>query len=907
MRANFTACKLRFAANTPDGEALRAQWGWRGPVVGIEHNPLTQISRDGCLHLCGRGPDYYPWAVASSTITTWLLPVVGALLQAPFESNATKRTILAITRWVGSPIASLSYILWNIKVSAKAALMVDMAVKYEETPDRRTDFGSMRDSMFLLLAMNQYTLKPTAALREKEAEGLLRIVLFSKDLVLTDTDKTLRQMRRILAREVREMRRRGGVPVFISTMWFLFAFALSIQAAFGNLGANATAHDLALGCLLAWFPVLIMGSIVDRNPIAAEAIRKKLNALVDHVRHALRDPVHRAAFVNSFADQPEFDTLKVWVDDVAGKGEHMYDFFTTFAGQARVRWHYGAAHPILSDIENCYIASKGRNWLANEKEARANLVLGPVNDEGLVWFDVREFWQVASAIIIVGASCGGAFILSFFTPTVGLGCRSGGYTIFFSVALGLLIIEMTVWLLLSPYEVEARWLTRTATRLHSNATFNRFEDDAQDRWRYLKRRASSLLIKTEGLFIRGVVGVMMVFPWKDKMAMKERTESVLEDGLRNLRAMSAQRKWEVFFFRPVETFNTIWLIYIVLAQTFGWYKTCDCVTSRWAGGGGYLDFDVQDTSNSRWVAYYWTSGTVLTALIMGLSMFYITVEWCQQSYISTEHYPDAMAGLRMTRKYRHWTFFFRWLSRFVSKYTLDPLEKLGIIIGLLKRPQKTILWTKGHTWDPPIIGIPPPNDPAQDYHSQIYPPVLPDIALTDFSLSAPDPNKSQTTHLESVPSYAQPDLPHDTPAAPHSLFPPAIPIYRPRSTSDVSSRPRSPSSLSYAPARLSTSDEAAVPLITAPESIHRDMSMRTSLDTRTSYEEAASSPLTPVDVERGGAWTAEGERVERRAGYRRKASDVGEREGRPDRDGDGRERLREVARGDEGRMGLGIE
>lgn len=212
MKANFTACKLRFAANTSDGEALRAEWGWHGPIVGIKHNPQTQISRDGCLNLCGHGTDYYPWAVASSTITTWLLPVVGALLQAPFESNATKRTFLAISRWVGSPIASLSYILWNIKVSAKAALMVDMAVKYDETPDRKTDFGSMRDSMFLLLAMNQYTLKPTAALREKEAEGLLRIVLFSKDLVLTDTDKTLRQMRRILAREVREMRRRGGVP-----------------------------------------------------------------------------------------------------------------------------------------------------------------------------------------------------------------------------------------------------------------------------------------------------------------------------------------------------------------------------------------------------------------------------------------------------------------------------------------------------------------------------------------------------------------------------------------------------------------------------------------------------------------------------------------------------------------------
>jgi hypothetical protein len=182
-------------------------------LIGLGRNNSTQISRDGCLHVCGTGANYYKWSEVSSTLTTWILPVVGILLQAPFESNATKRTFLAIARWVGSPIASLSYILWNIKVSAKAALMVDMAVKYDETPGRKTDFGSIRDSMFLLLVMNQYTLKPDVMKQsKKEAELLLRIALFSRDLSLTDTDMSLREMRRILARELREMRRRGAVP-----------------------------------------------------------------------------------------------------------------------------------------------------------------------------------------------------------------------------------------------------------------------------------------------------------------------------------------------------------------------------------------------------------------------------------------------------------------------------------------------------------------------------------------------------------------------------------------------------------------------------------------------------------------------------------------------------------------------
>ncbi|KAJ4346216.1 hypothetical protein N0V95_005582 [Ascochyta clinopodiicola] len=559
-KINFDECATLYRNDA----TLQRLWGWNGTIIGIDRNPTTLISREGCHHVCGDGIDYYLWKDVSGTITTWILPFVGTLLQAPFESNETRRTLLAITRWVGSPIASLSYVLWNIKVSAKAALMVDMAVKYDETPELESHFGSMRDSMYLLLAMNQYTLKDEVVSSSKEAEGLLRIVLFSKDLRLTDTKKTLRQMRRILARELREMRRRGAVPVFVSIMWFLFAFALSVQSAFVDLGENTTAHDLALGCLLAWFPILIMGSIVDRNPIAAEAIRLKLNTLVDHVRHALRDEGHRNEFIGSFHDQPNFEELKAEVKSLAELSSRtdMKDFFQGFAGQGRVRWHYGAAHPILSDIETCYIAEKGRNWLADEAGARSSLVAGRSNDEGLVWFDLREFWQVASAVIIVGASCGGSFILSFFTPTVGLGCRSGGYTIFFCVSLGLLIMEMAVWLCLSPYKIDKlRWVTDT---------FRKLGNGAQVQWNKVKRSTSSFLLHTKIRLVKTVPGARLLRRWKNKMSIRIKFEDHLEGLARRRRKMSSQRQWEVFFFRPVEIFNTIWLVYIVLAQTFGW-------------------------------------------------------------------------------------------------------------------------------------------------------------------------------------------------------------------------------------------------------------------------------------------------------------------------------------------------
>lgn len=256
-----------------------------------------------------------------------------------------------------------------------------------------------------------------------------------------------------------------------------------------------------------------------------------------------------------------------------------------------------------------------------------------------------------------------------------------------------------------------------------------------------------------------------------------------------------------------ETFNTIWLVYIVLAQTFGWYvhcpcvwrtsfwrylsraflkvdryKNCNCVTSNWARAGGYLDFSVQDTSNSKWVLYYWTAGTTLTAFVMLLSMFYITVEWCQQSFLSTEDYADAMHGLRMTRHYRQYTYPVRIVARFAARYTLDPLEWLAYKVGLIKTTQQTLVWTKVHTWSPRVP-------------QRLHPP--------SFELTEPYGGPATDSRVQ------------DTPALAHSLFPPAESIGRSRTSSDTSLRPDLCDGYHYR-----VSNDSNTPLVRRPSETH---------------------------------------------------------------------------------------
>lgn len=91
----------------------------------------------------------------SLIICLQVFPVVGLLLQGPYESNKNWSTVLALARWLGNPIAGMSYIFWNIRVISRCALMVDMATLYDEVPGPGSQFAQFRDSLYLLSVMNQ--------------------------------------------------------------------------------------------------------------------------------------------------------------------------------------------------------------------------------------------------------------------------------------------------------------------------------------------------------------------------------------------------------------------------------------------------------------------------------------------------------------------------------------------------------------------------------------------------------------------------------------------------------------------------------------------------------------------------------------------------------------------------------
>ncbi|KAF3934095.1 hypothetical protein ABW19_dt0207885 [Dactylella cylindrospora] len=282
-----------------------------------------------------------------------------------------------------------------------------------EEEEQLEAFANTRDSFAILCVMNQYKLSSSLPLSEHTLRKNLLTALFLTDFTsgkfgLTDT-------RRSVAAEIRRLRRRGVVPILASLGWFFFALAISLYKAFGEVGDNATAHNLALGLLMGWLPVLVSAAIVDRNSLDSEHVAKLLNNLMRRV--------------------------------------HPYNVtFTKFVGQGRRRWHYGVAHPILTMLERypdeirrpvdwMEVAIKciedDGEWVKEDKHRRES--------ESIAYFSKWEFVHMLAAWLTIGLSVLGAWYLSYNTPTVGLGCRSFSYVMFLVVCTFSGLLELLLY------------------------------------------------------------------------------------------------------------------------------------------------------------------------------------------------------------------------------------------------------------------------------------------------------------------------------------------------------------------------------------------------------------------------------------------------------------------------------
>lgn len=254
-------------------------------------------------------------------------------------------------------------------------------------------------------------------------------------------------------------------------------------------------------------------------------------------------------------------------------------------------------------------------------------------DHPLIWFDPQMIRQIASSICIVCTSAGGAFILSYFTPTVGLGCRSAGYMIYVVITVFLFLVEILCWGLRTNYLRHRRWVPWISHYVP--------QDSVSMLLQYMKQK---LKRADTGKFTKaGRSHVKRVLEWWEKLEWTDIVDVLL---------------------RVAEAGNLIWLSYIVAAQTRGSYNTCDCISSIWAAGGGYTDFEQVDYYRIHGILSYWGFGTGLSCAVLVVGLAYIMAEYCSQSHLATEDFGNAIDGIKLTRRFKKYTYWLRMLLYF---------------------------------------------------------------------------------------------------------------------------------------------------------------------------------------------------------------------------------------------------
>ena len=446
--ADFASCKAkveRILNGTAKNEStfdIQYYGKLRGFQTGNAPRPIT-LTLKGCKEACGSSSDPNDVLKAFQILTTWVLPALALFSQLPYESGeGTWKNFEAFINWIGAPASALTTTIFNMS-------MIQRAQKLSAN-----DKGSVRtEAYYVLCCINQYEypyedVQMSTARDRALLYGLLRPVYF---------DRTVGETRQLyalldnLAFQLRLQRRKAVLPLVVNIVWFMVAFGISIAVAFTDLGDNTTAHSLALGLLISWLPILVIMAIVDRNPVNAgrckiliERWLYNVDQILDPDRH--RNPPLQVNGTNGanganaipLANRGQSSSPLFWQPKLQERPATQIELVIgDFIGQGRRLQYCGLAHAVMAlEAKHEDVARRAPEDLGGPDGLKAVIFKRPKR-----WFVI---WIVS--LIIVSISFGMAFMVSFKTPTIGLGCRSLMYLLFY-------VLSLVSWVL----QILPRW------------------------------------------------------------------------------------------------------------------------------------------------------------------------------------------------------------------------------------------------------------------------------------------------------------------------------------------------------------------------------------------------------------------------------------------------------------------
>ncbi|EWZ00141.1 hypothetical protein FOYG_00033 [Fusarium oxysporum NRRL 32931] len=383
---------------------------YHGPVTGLDRNfprdKYLAVTYEGCEAICGNPVATYDAPEALSLAANWIFPLA-ILLNLPYESLHEKKiskTLVAVLNWLGSPQTALTATIFNFRQLRESHRRVQRRVNADQS-------HLYSAAYFVMCCMNQYD-GLTLVENDGSPAQMLNIIVYGlfrplSDDQSPDVDLT-RQLLVTLAFQLRMLRRRGVIPMLANLGTFLVAFIFSVVLAFAELGDNNTPFSLAFGLLMTWLPLLVVFTIIDRNPVSSERVGELISRWLYNVKA-----------VKTWDSEPGNDpnNIKWWKDNTEIPQALEID---VFIGQGRKIKFCGLPHALLE--ASATVDFHTETNLSGCADRAANRLKG--------WKPKAWYVVAVLSFLLVWCAIMSAFVVSFTAPTIGLGCRSLTYLLF---------------------------------------------------------------------------------------------------------------------------------------------------------------------------------------------------------------------------------------------------------------------------------------------------------------------------------------------------------------------------------------------------------------------------------------------------------------------------------------------
>ncbi|KAJ7112476.1 hypothetical protein C8R44DRAFT_710993 [Mycena epipterygia] len=403
-----------------------------GPESGLDNqgNPVsianaTAMSYALCIETCGASFSPRPWSVFSQRFSTWLLPFLALVCQLPFGGNNRLDNIMSMALNVGSPtLGAYSVILTLLNNHWIAHRFSNIT------------YPNGQSAVRILTSLQQIPLRVST---DDAILGSL-IVLPQNDDWWSDL---------IIWVDLNYIHT-WSFANFASIGWVIIAFALTVIDTYTDVTNNSSPPLNSNGLAVAFAWLWLLPVVISWLQIGPRCDRSSLHRALRHANQlAFRampdgDPVPADLISNERA------ISVARRHNPAGADEHrtppVYNYARIFSWTAAVEALYSAFNEASRRADQ-HKTVDGRLWAPGDREGEVKAenrrgwtehvssyisAEHPVVDRNSIIF--RIVISSIFALLLSWGTISAAIVIEWFTPRIGLSCRSGSLLLYACVS-----------------------------------------------------------------------------------------------------------------------------------------------------------------------------------------------------------------------------------------------------------------------------------------------------------------------------------------------------------------------------------------------------------------------------------------------------------------------------------------